>query len=568
MFMITGLLIQLAIIGGIAYAIGSAVRGRSERSSVAPGGAISIRRLFQYALLLAALVVAAFGVGGLLSRAISDAAVRRSGELAGPLALTVTGVPVFSLLGRWIWQHLKTDPEEQGSVGWGLYINVVLLGSLITAVSAAFTIADGIINGNRNDGSAVATFVVATAVWLGHWVAWRRIPPTVLEIFHLMAGSAIGLGSMAGGAGFVIGYTIHTAFEHKRGVDATRLFDNNLKMALVAIGIGGVVWSWHWLRNGLHAERTTLWHAYVILFGVLGGLTAAVTGGAFTLFLILTWLFGDPDATTAAAHFQDSGTAIAASTIGLAVWLYHRAILGFDRAQVRTDIDRIYDYLVSGVALVTVAGALTTLIVAVMSVFESSDAVSRGGSDVNIVIAAITLLLVGGPIWAIAWRRAQTALAANPDEEGSSSSRRIYLFAVFGIGGSIAFGALIRLVFVLFEAMLGERSGATLLADVEIPIALLATTSGVAAYHWSVYKAERTVQEPATWRNVTMVWAGGDVRQIEDRSHVRIRSILRTDIADTPSPDAIVAAIDDAEGEVLMVVVGTAGVEVIPVAAR
>ncbi len=566
MFIIIGLIVQLAIIGGITYAIVSAVRGRSERSPVAPGGAITIRRLFQYALLLAALVVAAFGVGGLLSRAISDAAVRRSGELAGPLALTVTGVPVFWLLGRWIWQHLKTDPEEQDSVGWGLYINVVLLGSLITAVSSAFAIADGIINGNRDD-TAVATFLVVTAVWLGHWVAWRRIPPTVLEIFHLMAGSAIGLGSMAGGAGFVIGSTIHTAFEQTRGVAATRLLDNNLKMALVAIGIGGVVWSWHWLRNGLHAERTTLWHAYVILFGVLGGLVAAVTGGAFTLFLILTWVFGDPDATTAAAHFQDSATSIAAGIIGVAVWFYHRAILGFDRAKVRTDIDRIYDYLVSGVALATVAGALTTLIVAVMSVFESSDAVSRGGSDVNIVIAAITLLLVGGPIWAIAWRRAQTALAANPDEESSSSSRRIYLFAVFGIGGAIAFGALIRLVFVLFEAMLGERSGGTLLADIEIPIALLATTSGVAAYHWSVYKAERrTVQEPATRRNVTMVWAGGDVRQLEDRSHVRIRSILRTDIADTPSQDAIVAAIDDAEGDVLMVVVGAAGVEVIPVA--
>jgi len=65
-----------------------------------------------------------------------------------------------------------------------------------------------------------------------------------------------------------------------------------------------------------------------------------------------------------------------------------------------------------------------------------------------------------------------------------------------------------------------------------------------------------------------MVWAGGDVHQIEDRSHVRIRSILRTDIADTPAPDAIVAAIDDAEGDELMVVVGAAGIEVIPVAPR
>lgn len=565
MFLITGLLVQLAIIGAIVYAIVNAVRGRSDRSPGAPSGAISIRRLFQYALLLAALVVAAFGVGGLLSRAISDAAARRGTELAGPLALTVTGVPVFWLLGRWIWQQLHIDPVERDSVGWSLYTNVTLLGSLIATVSMAFAIAARFIDGDGYDGSLVAAFVVAAAVWSAHWVAWRRIPPTVLPDFHVMAGAAIGLGSMAGGAAFVISSAIDRAFREADGVDATTAFAENLEMALVAIGIGGGVWAWHWLRNGLHAERTTLWHAYVILIGVLGGLVAAVTGGATALFLVLQWIFGDPNATSAAAHFQEASPAFAASIIGVVVWFYHKAVLGFDGAKRRNDIDRVYDYLVAGVALATVAGAVTILIVAVFSVFGSDDVVSDGGSDINIVISAVTLLLVGAPLWAIAWRRAQAALAADPEQESGSTSRRVYLFAVLGIGGAIAFGALIRLVFVVFEAVLGERSGGALLDDVQIPIALLATMGAGAAYHWSIYKAERDIGEPLARRDVTLIWAGGDVHQIEERSHVRIRTVHRLDIASTPDPDTIAAAIDEVEGDGLVVVVGTDHVDVIPV---
>jgi hypothetical protein len=563
------MLIQLAIIGGIIYAIARAVRGRGERDRVDPGGAISIRRLFQYALLLAALVVAASGVSGVLSQVISDAAARRSTQLAGPLALTVTGVPVFWLLGRWIWHQLQTDTAERESVGWSLYINVALIGSLIIAVSMAFAIAERYINGDGYDGNLLAPLLVAVAVWLGHWAAWRRIPPAVLVDLPVMAGAAIGLGSMAGGAGFVIGLAIERVFQQARGVDASRLFGNNLSMALVAISIGIVVWVWHWLYNGLDAERTTLWHGYVILIGILGGLLAAVIGGTTALFFILQWMFGDPEATSAAAHFQDASPAVAAGIVGIATWFYHRTVLGFDRTEVRTDIDRIYDYLVSGVALATVAGALTTLIVALFSAFDREDVISDGGSDLNIVIAAVTLLLVGAPLWAVAWRRAQQAMAATPEEESASSARRIYLFAVFGIGGAVAFGALTRFVFVLFESVLGERPGGALIEDIRIPVALLATTGAVAAYHWSVYRAERNIAEPTVRRDVTLVWAGGDPGEIEERANVRINTVRRLDAGTTtPATDDIVIAIDQADGDRLMVIAGSNGVDAIPVESR
>ena len=190
MIFISGLLFPLAVIGGLVYLIVSLTRGRSERNQRDGADAISIRRLFQYALLLAALLVAASGVSGVLSRIISDAAARRGSELAGPLALTVSGVPVFWLLGRWIWRQLKTDPKERNSVGWSLYLNAALIGSLVAAVGTAFSIADGFVSGDGYDGTEVAPFLVAVAVWWGHWVISQRMPPIVLEDLHILVGSA------------------------------------------------------------------------------------------------------------------------------------------------------------------------------------------------------------------------------------------------------------------------------------------------------------------------------------------------------------------------------------------
>jgi hypothetical protein len=416
----------------------------------------------------------------------------------------------------------------------------------------------------------VAPFVVASGLWAAHWWAWRRVQPKVLTDGHVMAGATIGLGAMAGGGGFIVSSAVERGFEAARGIDVNRFFGDDLSMALVAVGIGVIVWTWHWILNGLAAERTTLWHAYVILVGVLGGLVAAVIGVATTLFFTLQWWFGNPDASSAAAHFQSIAPAFAAGVVGTAVWFYHRAVLGFDATRERTDIDRVYDYLVSGVALFTVAGALTTLIVALFDVFGTDDVIGGGSSGVDIVLAAITMLIVGGPIWAVAWRRAQAAVASDAAEEITSPPRRVYLFGVFGIGGVVAFGALIRLVFVLFEALLGERSGGPLVDDLSVPVALLATTGVLAAYHWTIYRAERTVAEPEHWRDVTLVWAGnGDARDIEKRAHVRLSVMKRVDLEGaTPATDDIIAAIDAASGERLLVVAGPEGVTVVPVQPR
>jgi hypothetical protein len=178
----------------------------------------------------------------------------------------------------------------------------------------------------------------------------------------------------------------------------------------------------------------------------------------------------------------------------------------------------------------------------------------------------VTLLVVGAPMWAVTWRRVQR-LCATDEEEAAAPTRRRYLFAIFGIGGAVAFGALISFLIEIFKAVLGERSGGALADDIDVPVALLVTTGVIAAYHWQVYRAERHLAVRVATRDVLLVCDGlPDVADIAARTHTRIRVLHRLDLPEgSPiDPNLIVDAIEHATGEHLLVVAGPQDVEVVP----
>jgi hypothetical protein len=65
-------------------------------------------------------------------------------------------------------------------------------------------------------------------------------------------------------------------------------------------------------------------------------------------------------------------------------------------------------------------------LVAVALVDAVSPAVQRdGGSVINEVLAALTLLAVGGPLWWVFWRRIRRARRDDPQLAVASVSRRV-----------------------------------------------------------------------------------------------------------------------------------------------
>jgi hypothetical protein len=191
---------------------------------------------------------------------------------------------------------------------------------------------------------------------------------------------------------------------------------------------------------------------------------------------------------------------------------------------------------------------------------------SGGGTGINTLLAAVTLLIIGIPMWAVTWRRVQR-LAVVDEDEVTSSTRRTYLFGIFGVGGAVAFGALISLLVAVFQSLLGEGDGGSLIRDIDVPVALLATIGGTAAYHWTVYRAERHLAAQTPWRDVLLVGDGVlDVDEIARRVHARVKVLHRLDLPEGAGPDtdAIVDAIVHAEGEHLLVLAGQEDVRVVP----
>lgn len=559
--LIVSMLIQLAIVGGIVYAIVQAVQ-RGRRHQITGGDTMATRRLFQYAMLFAALVVAAIGLAGLVERLLATTAVRSDTRLATILALTFVGLPVFAGLGRWAWRRLRATSAEREALGWSLYLNGALVTSLAVAAANLLTVLTGWIDGSGLDPEAAARAIVWGAVWAGHWYAWREVAPRVGAHLHLLAGSGIGLGMLAAGSGTVVSRLVEMWFDAAGSDVVARPGSDALLTSAAIAGVGAAVWSWHWLGHSRRMERSGIWLVYVLLYGVLGGLAATLVGAGRAVFLGLEWLWGDPATASAAVHFRQLGPALGALLVGMVAWRYHRTVVGPQADRARGDVDRVYDAIVAGTALATVAAAVAVLVVALFRLASPAAVTGEPGGDV--LLAAVTLLLVGGPLWSLTWARMQRYAHAGT-EETSSTPRRSYLFAILGASGAIAFGAAIRLLVVVFETILGERTG-SLSGPLEWPVALLVTTGAVAGYHFVVARAERPERETRPHRDVLLVWSGnGEARALAELTHTSVRVLRRTDQEEGPiDVAAVAAAIDAADGEHLMVVAGPDGVQVIP----
>jgi hypothetical protein len=558
--MIIGSLLPLIVVLGIGYLIVTRIR-RTTSGSATRDTSGGVRRVFQYLGAFIALIVSTTGVASLLERALDEGGAE---DMAGTLAMVVVGVPTFVFLARWIWIQLVTSPTERNSTGWTFYLNLTLVTTLATAAGSVIAAAVSAIDDGDLDARAVAQAVVWGGVWVLHWLAWRRVTPGQLPRVHLWIASIAGLGMMAGASGYLLYELFDELLASAMSVSAA---DGEAVVAGIVIGtIGAAIWAWHWLVNARPATESPGWSFTVMVVGVLGGLLTFLIGAATSVFLVLQWWWGDPEATTAGRHFVDLAGPLAAIVVGSAVWWYHRLVIGPDRARTRTEMDRTYDYLLTGVSVATVAAGITMLLLALIDAIAGDDASRAGVSEADGVLTAITMVLVGLPLWLVTWRRISGLVARDRDVELASPARRTFLFTMFGVAGAVAFGALIRLAVVIFEMLLDERASTTA-ADLRVPVALLVTTGAVAAYHWVVYRTERTITVRRERRDVLLVCTDDlDYDRIASEAHVRVRVLHRTDGVATADTETVIGAIESADGDDLLVIADAEGVRIVPCA--
>lgn len=575
--MVVSLLLLVLVVTLVVFAVRKATHRGAGGPTAGPADGPSVRRFFQYLLLYGLLVVVAIGLAGLLGRLLERdvLAAADDAELARNLAFVVVGAPLFVGVALWSRRNLSQDADEARSLGWACYVTAASLTTLLMAMTGLGPVLEWATGLEDYDGRGLATLLVWGGLWGAHWWVEARITPHEHSRVHHLIGSLIGLVTAAAGLEVLLAGALR--YLVGLGGDAVLADDGSpMRRGLVTLAIGAPVWFVYWARTAARSTarnpRDPLWLAYVLLAGVGGGLVTAIVSGSTLVYSVLVWLVGEPGSPDAAEHFLNAPTAAAATVVGFLVWWYHQAVLEEAGAETRTEVRRIYEYLMAGIGLLAAAIGLTTVLMALIEAATGSGLVDVDGNAVNTLLAAGTLLAVGGPVWWLHWRQVQTAIRGAATEEFESPTRRIYLFILFGVGGVAAVITLIVGVYLLFADLVEGTVGAETLRSMRLPIGVLVTTAAISGYHWAVSRADREhVPSPAEARGPRFVLLVGPpdtdiAREVARRTRGQVQAWSRTDEGPaTWSVEEVMAALGDTSADEVIVLTDAGGLRAIPV---
>lgn len=465
----------------------------------------TLRRLILYALLFALVVIAAAGLSGLLERLFSTGALLASTDVAGlarSLAFTLIGGPLTALLWWIVWKRLD-DGVERTSAAWGVYLTAVYAVSLITSVTALLATASSFIGQpDPRWYSPLSVGLVWAGIWVWHQWMWHHPVkhPARLEVLPAVIGWVFGLVVGASAAITALGSLLDIAIRGYTslapGPDAW--WQAALRALVWAVG-GVAVWWWHWFRGGGRTLETALGDVALVGVGIFAAGITALGGTGLVILVLLRTAFDRDEAMS--GLLAPLGAAVASAAIGALVWRYHS--LSGARRSIATR--RAVRLVTSGVALAAAASGIGVVINATLATAVSPLA---GSGTRTLLLGGISSLLVGGPTWWLAWNPQQQLRGADPIPPG----RRIYLVVFFGISAVVALIALLVIGYRLFEFLLGDVSGGSLLDRVRAPLGILIAAGLVAAYHFALWRRERDVlpgasTRPHTFDRITLVAA-------------------------------------------------------------
>lgn len=497
------------------------------RDSHGAPSTFSVRRLFQYALLYGLLVISAIGVSGLIGRLFDsgEVIVQSRTDLARDITFAIIGIPLYFAISRWTQRTLNQDKSERHSLAWNSYLSVVCLTALISVMTAAYRVVNWAIGDEIFRGADLANVMIWGLIWIAHWQLIQSNSTQDEVRFHYIIGSLIGLGTLSFGVGALIAEVARQLI----GADEKSLLIDNGNAAFRAISlivIGLPVWYQYWLSRSLELKRELLWYSYVLLIGVAGGFITLVISGSVMIYDLLVWYVGDPQENLLARHFSSSAGALGSAVVGFASWWYHAHVLQSDVLQSdavqsevvqsdasrkeityksRDELRRVYEYIISGISLIAAAAGLMMIIVAIIESLTPGEVISTTSST-NTLMIAITLLIVGAPIWYFFWTRIESHVVEE-SEELSSPTRRIFLLMLFGVSSVAAVVSVLTVVFIFLDDLLNNQLGSETVREMRYAIAILAANAAIGWYHWSIYRAERmvSVRKPRKEKFVVLV---------------------------------------------------------------
>ncbi len=549
------------------------IRKVSKRATSSSNTAQPVRLFFQYALAFGLFMIVTVGLAGLLSRAldVSNIVNADQSSLASNLAFVVVGGPLLAGITIWLRNSLRENPSEGHGLIPTFFATLAAIVSLLVFLSSAIAALHNVISGDEVLGSTLGrTIVWGTALILVLKISNSVIPKNDFRIQYFVGSFITALAALIGLVQ-VLGGVLALLLSQQTFFDTQKLAlvspDNPIGIGLGTLVMSGALWVYYWIKNANTNKSDTLWLAYVLIAGVGGTLVIAITSLSISLYQVLVWFVGEPTSQNAGEHFASIPQSLATAFAGFLFWWYHKSLLPNESE--RTDVQRTYEYLVSAISLIASTIGISIVIVALIESLTSQVQLAGAGA-INTLLGAGTVIVVAGPVWWHFWSRIQSISRAESNAELSSPVRRIYLFLLFGVGGIVAIVSLITIVVQLFDGILSSNLGANTFSEMRFAIGILISTGIVAAYHWEIYRHEKSVEVSfaTTATNVLLVGPNSPelIQKLKATTGAKVSFLQRADASELVWPtEHVIELVAQSKEDDLLILLEATGVKVVPV---
>ena len=549
------------------------IRKVSKRATSSSNTAQPVRLFFQYALAFGLFMIVTVGLAGLLSRAldVSNIVNADQSSLASNLAFVVVGGPLLAGITIWLRNSLRENPSEGHGLIPTFFATLAAIVSLLVFLSSAIAALHNVISGDEVLGSTLGrTIVWGTALILVLKISNSVIPKNDFRIQYFVGSFITALAALIGLVQ-VLGGVLALLLSQQTFFDTQKLAlvspDNPIGIGLGTLVMSGALWVYYWIKNANTNKSDTLWLAYVLIAGVGGTLVIAITSLSISLYQVLVWFVGEPTSQNAGEHFASIPQSVATAFAGFLFWWYHKSLLPNESE--RTDVQRTYEYLVSAISLIASAIGISIVIVALIESLTSQVQLAGAGA-INTLLGAGTVIVVAGPVWWHFWSRIQSIARVESNAELSSPVRRVYLFLLFGVGGIVAIVSLITIVVQLFDGILSSNLGANTFSEMRFAIGILISTGIVAAYHWEIYRHEKSVEVSfaTTATNVLLVGPNSPelIQKLKAATGAKVSFLQRADASELVWPtEHVIELVAQSKEDDLLILLEATGVKVVPV---
>jgi hypothetical protein len=469
----------------------------------------TVRRLYFYAVAFVSLEVVLWGLVGLARSFFcnrGNAVCGAASILAQGLALILVGVPVFGFHWWMAERFARQDGEERASGVRAVFLYGALLGTLIPIVQNALSLLDRLVLQAVGISTSQA-FLGPNQTWTDNLIAivmnaivaayfiyvlradWLVITPkdsfTDIRRIYRHVWLIYGLGIVVGAVQQLLRFILNF-FPGALSFQYRASGAHGLALALAGVPIW--YFAWKTVQDALagQTERESLLRLGVLYLLSLAGVITVLASGGVVIDVILRAVFGEP--MTLSVFTQKAAGPLSIGIPLAGVWAYYGGWLGRAMAESpdaprRAGMRRLYSYILSAIGL----GATFTGLAFLLAFVVDAAIGNIVWADVlrPRLAAALATLLMGLPLWWLAWRPMQAEALAEGDagdHARRSIIRKIYLYLalfVSVVGGMITAVGLLNL---LLRSLLGS-SVENLLQQVLKDLEYLFLFVGLGIYH-------------------------------------------------------------------------------------